>query len=368
MKKIIYIVIALVVLVGGYLMLGKKSAVEETGPIKIGAILNLTGTFANQGENSQKGIKMAIEEINANGGVLSRKLETNIQDNLGDSPSGAISAMHSLSAQNIRLIIGPNLTPSANVIAPLTEKENVVMIAPSVGSEKFAELSPRTFNVFPPNKFDSYSLAEYLYNEKGFRKIAIFGSQQEWEHDQAMFVQKRFEELGGKVTSVQLPTVDNQDLRSESLKIKNENPEAVVFTNYGETGIAAKRLKELKVSVPFYSVLLFEPKIAEASGALEGAVFVSTDTNDDNFTSKFKTKYGVAPGFPASQAYDAVYLIAKAITDSKSSDPASVTKALSKITKFSGASGEFTFDRDGNAHKKANFYVVKNSKAVPYLK
>ena len=296
---------------------------------------------------------------------MGRTLETNIQDNLGDSPSGAISAMHSLSAQNVRLIIGPNLTPSANVLAPLTEKENVVFIAPSVGSEKFAELSPRTFNVFPPNKFDSFALAEYLYNEKGFRKIAIFGSQQEWERDQALFVKTRFEQLGGTVTSVQLPTTDNSDLRSESLKIKNENPDAVVFTNYGETGIAAKRVRELKVSAPFYSVLLFEPKIAEASGALEGAVFVSTDTNDEKFNSKFKSKYNVAPGFPANQAYDAVYLIAKAIKDSGSTDPKVIASALSKIKSFKGSSGDFTFDSDGNAHKKVNFYVVKNGKTEP---
>ncbi len=368
MKKIIYIIIVILVLVGGYFLLNKKQKMTDSAPIKIGAILNLTGTFANQGENSQKAINLAIEEINANGGVSGKNLEAVIQDNLGDNPSGAISAMHNLSIQNVRLIIGPNLTPSANVLAPLTEKENVVMVAPSVGSEKFAELSPRTFNVFPPNKFDSFALAEYLYKEKGFRKIAIFGSQQEWERDQALFVQKRFEELGGKVTSVQLPTTDNQDLRSEALKIKNEAPEAVVFTNYGETGVAAKRVRELKVSASFYSVLLFEPKIAEAAGALEGAVFVSTDTNDDKFDSKFKAKYGVAPGFPASQAYDAVYLIVKAIKDSGSTDPKVVADTLSKIKSFNGSSGDFTFDADGNAHKKVNFYVVQNSKIMPLKK
>lgn len=369
MKKAIWIIVAILVL-GGIIWFGQtrsKSFVPGE-PVKIGAVLNLTGTFANQGENSQRGINMAIEEINAAGGILESNLEVSYQDNMGDNPSGAISAMRSLATQGVRLLIGPNLTPSANVLAPLTEKENVVMIAPSVGSEKFAEMSPRTFNVFPPNKFDSFALAEYLYNERGFRKIAVFGSQQEWEMDQANFVKQKFEELGGTVTSVQLPTVDNLDLRAESLKIKNENPDAVVFTNYGETGVAARRLRELQVKAPFFSVLLFEPKIAEAAGALEGTIFVSTDTMDENFNSKFEAKYGVAPGFPASQAYDAVYLLAKAITDSKSIDPKYVADALSDIKEFKGASGDFTFDKDGNANKKALYYKVENNKIIPLVK
>ena len=58
MKKIIYIVIAVVVLVGGYVLINKKNSTKDTGPIKIGAVLNMTGTFANQGENSQKGINL----------------------------------------------------------------------------------------------------------------------------------------------------------------------------------------------------------------------------------------------------------------------------------------------------------------------
>lgn len=365
--KIIIGIIAIALIIWGVsAIFGNENKSVSDKPIKIGAVLNLTGTFANQGENSKKGIDMAIQEINDSGGVLGSKLEIVYQDNLGDSPSGAISAINNLTIQNINLIIGPNLTPSANVLAPLAEGKDIVMIAPSVGSEKFAEMSPRTFNVFPPNKFDSFALAEYLYQIQGFRRIAIFGSQQEWEMGQANFVKQRFEELGGKITSVQLPTVDNLDLRTESLKIKNEKPEAVVFTNYGQTGVAAKRLRELKTEAPFYSVLLFEPKIAEALGALEGTVFVSTDTMDLNFNTKFKAKYNISPGFPASQAYDAVYLIVKAIIDSKSTDPKAVADALSNIREFKGVSGDFTFDEDGNAHKQTIYYKVENDKIVPF--
>ncbi len=365
-KILILIIIVATIVLGFKFTKNPKQTGGKT--IQIGAVLNLTGTFADQGENSQRGMQIAIEEINNKGGVLDSKIKAVYQDNLGDNPSGAISAVHNLNIQNIRLIIGPNLTPSANVLAPLAEKENIVLIAPSVGSEKFVELSSRTFNIFPPSKFDSFALAEYLYSDKGFRKIAIFGSQQEWEMGQALFVKQRFEELGGQVTSVQLPTVDNLDLRLESLKIKDGNPDAIVFTNYGETAVAARRLRELKVQAPFFSLPLFEEKITAAAGALEGTIFVSTDTMNEEFNAKFESKYKKAPGFPASQAYDAVYLMAKAINDSQSTDPKVIAEALSKIKEFKGASGDFTFDKDRNAHKKVNYYEVKNSKVMPLVK
>ncbi len=368
MNKKIWIglgVVIIVVVLAIVLSEGKEVPVED---IKMGAILNMTGTFADQGQNSQRGIDMAIGEINAAGGVLGKKITLDLQDNGGDNPKGALDALYNLTQKETFLIIGPNLTPSANVVAPVVEKSNAVMIAPSVGSEKFAELSPRTFNVFPANKFDSFALAEYLYNVKGFKKIAIFGSRQEWEQDQANFVKQKFEELGGTVTSIQLPTVDNLDLKAESLKIKSSNPEAVVFTNYGETGVAAKRLREVGVKTPFYSVLLFGTQIAAADGALEDTVFITTDTVDESFNTKFKNLYQKDPGFPANQAYDAVYLLAKAVKDAKSTDPAAVAMALRNIKEYKGSSGDMTFDADGNAHKPALYYQVKNGKIVPFLK
>lgn len=338
----------------------------DVSDIKLGAILNMTGTFADQGQNSQRGIDMAVNEINAAGGVLGKKITFDLQDNGGDNPKGALDALYNLTQKGTFLIIGPNLTPSANVVAPVVEKANAVMIAPSVGSEKFAELSSRTFNVFPANKFDSYALAEYLYNTKGFRKIAIFGSQQEWERDQANFVKQKFEELGGVVTSLQLPTVDNLDLKTESLKIKSSNPEAVVFTNYGETGVAARKLREVGVTSPFFSVLLFGTQIETAQGALEGTVFITTDTVDEKFNTKFKEIYQKEPGFPANQAYDATYLLMEAVKNAKSTDPVAVTKALKDIKEYKGSSGNMTFDADGNAHKSALYYQVKEGKIIPF--
>lgn len=364
-KKVLWsvVVVVIIIIVAAVSMNKKAAQVTDTGDIKIGAILNLTGTFADQGENSRNGIILATEEINKAGGVMGRQITINFQDNQGDNPQGALTALNSLTAQSIRLIIGPNLTPSGNVVSPVLEKADAVMIAPSVGSEKFAEQSPRAFNVFPPNKFDSIALADYIY-KKGIKKIAIFGSQQEWESDQANFVKKEFEKIGGTVTSMQLPTVDNKDLKTEASKIKSSNPDAIVFTNYGETAVAARRLKSIGVNVPFFSVLLYDPQVADAQGALEGTIFVTTDTTNNAFNAKYKARFNKDQGITTMQAYDALNLMALAIKNAGSTDTKAVTKALSDIKIYDGASGNLSFDPDGNAHKPERFYQVKNNKFV----
>ncbi len=356
------IVLLLVALVSWRTYEGQK---QNFSTIKIGAILVMSGNYAVQGENSQKGIQLAVNDINERGGVLGRKIQVVYQDNPGDNPTTAISAFNGLIQQNIRLIIGPNLTPSSLALLPLVDPNDALLISPSVGDEKFGEGSKNTFDVWPPDRNTSFTLANYLY-QKGIRKIAIFGSEQSWEQQQANYVKQKFQELGGTVTDFELPQVDNLDLRTEALRIKVSNPEAVVFTDYGETSYAARRLRSLGVAVPFYSVLLDENGIQNAQGALEGAVFVTSYTPTQTFIDKFQSSYGVAPQFPADTAYDAMEILAAAIQKAGTTNTADVVNALNGIKSWNGASGNFSFDSYGDAAKQPAMFIVKGTSTVPY--
>lgn len=333
--------------------------------IQIGAILILSNENAIQGENSQKGIELAVREINAAGGVLGKQITVVYQDNRGDNPKEAVNAFYNLIHQNIHLVIGPNQTPSGSALAPLAVPNDALLLAPSIGSEKFAAESSNTFNVRPADQAATFGLAEYLYH-KGYKKIALFGSKQEWEEMQSRYFKQKFEELGGTITDMELPLVDNKDLKIESLKIKASNPEVIVFTNWGETSIAARRLHDLSVTTPFYSTVLDEPEIKNALGALEGTISVSTYGPRQDFIDKFKATYSVAPDFPADTAYDAVTVLAEAIRRAGSTKTSEVVKALNTIHQWNGASGDFTFDEAGNVTRPATFFIVKGDHSIPY--
>lgn len=364
-NKIIWIV-AIVIVGGGLLWMNNKKSPTTGEQIKIGAILGLSNSYLTPvAEDEKKAIDMAILEVNTEGGINGRNVEIVYEDQQGDNPQGAISAYYKLKSEGIGLIIGPDATPAAMALAPLVEKDKVVLFAATVGSEKFAPANEYTFDTWPADLENSLALGKYLYS-KGFRKIAILGSQQEWEKTQAEGVKKGFEDAGGKVVVTELPLPTNLDLRSEALKIKNANPEVVVFTNYGEIMVGSKRIRDTGATMPFYSVVFDDSQIEQAQGALEGTISISSISPSPEFTAKFKEKYGKAPQIGADSAYDAAKILFEAIKKAESTDPVLVKDELVKIKNWDGASGEMTFDEFGGAHKDPQFYIVNGNTIEHY--
>ncbi len=372
MKKNILAILLIFVLIaiGFYLQRHSTSGPAAVGlsgdTVKIGAILILSNSYAApNGEDQQRALNLAIEETNAQGGIDGKPVEVNYQDQNGDSPQWAVSALRALQSQGISLIIGPTFAPAASALAPIADKEKIVLISGSNGSEKFAPASEYTFLTRMADQQMSYDLAEYLY-KKGFRKIAILGSQQEWEKSQADFVAERFEKLGGTVAIKELPLTSNLDLRDEALKIKEANPETLVFTNYGEVMVAAQRMRTFGIKVPFYSVALGSERVEEANGTLEGTIYISSESPQSAFTEKFEKRYGTKPFTGSDAVYDAANILVAAIKKASSTDPERVKNELMNIKTWDGASGKLTFDQYGGAIKDPRFYVVKGGEILPY--
>lgn len=233
---------------------------SEPKTIKIGVIASMTGAYSNVGENSKKGIDLAVSEVNKKGGVLGRPVEVVYKEYPGEDQKVAVSAFYELTSSGVNLIIGPSLTSTGSALAPLTLPNNALLLSPAIGSEKFAEANENTFSVWPPDKAGVAKLAEFVF-AKGFRRVAVIGSQQEWERQMALYFKEDFEKLGGIITDIELPLTTDKDLRTQAIKIKESNPEAVIFTNYGETSYAAKRIREVGLDTPFFSVLLDESGI-----------------------------------------------------------------------------------------------------------
>ena len=367
MKKAQILLIIIVISVAGYFAtIGNGQNVEvenEKTPIKIGSILMLSGVGADYGESSKQGIDLAVKEINREGGILGRKIEVTHEGNKGDSSKDAVSAFLKLQAQGVKLIVGPNWTPSGLALAPMVTDTNAILISPSLGSEKFAEAHKNIFNIWPPDKNGTYALAEYMY-KKGHRRVAVLGSTQVWESDQAHFFKEKFKSLGGIVTVFELPSVENKDLQTEAVKMLQSKSDAVLLTNYGQMSVAAKRLRVVGSKVPLYAVLMDETTVEKANGALEGVEFVTFYSPTDTFKEKYKKEYGKDPRVSADTAYDVIYLIKKAIENAGTSNIEEVQKELSKIKTWSGASGDFKFDEQGGIIKNPYFYKVKDGDIV----
>jgi len=333
---------------------------EDT--IKVGAIFPLTGQASSDGNNAINGIKIAIKEINANGGLNGKKVELVAEDSNSDDSKTVISAYRSLKSRDIDLIIGPLYSPAGQALSPITCSDKSILIAPAIGIKGFtSEKCNYTFDMWPEDYINSRKFGDYIV-ESGYRKIAIIGSTQSWCNEQAEGVREGIIERNGEIVSYIIVDDSNKDFLTEIAKINNAKPDAVVFTNYFTMNIVAKKLREYGNDANFFTVLLNQKDIDNAAGAFENAISISSFTPIEEFSNKFEKEYGKTPGFPADTSYDSMMWLAKAMKETKSTDPTEIQKYLHTLKDYDGASGSLTFDGNGGITKEQKFYIVKNGK------
>jgi len=219
-------------------------------------------------------------------------------------------------------------------------------------------------SIWPHDFLLTEELGKLAYKE-GHRKIAVLGSQQVREQEQAYAVKRSFENAGGEVVSFQLPSANASEFSNEVQEIKTTNPEAVVLTlSTDPAGLAAKQLWEAGIRVQFYTVLLSRKALLADEGALEQAVAVTSFTPSQEFTNRFVRKYKKNPVCGSDTSYDVIMLLAQAMRETASTDPAVLKDYLNAMKKYEGVSGTLTFDGKGGVMKPFVTIVVKDNAIV----
>jgi len=318
---------------------------QNLEPIKIGSIGIYSGDGSAWGIAAKNGIDMAISDINAKGGVNGRMLVVDHQDDKGN-PANSINAFRNLvDIKNIKIIVGPTWSATGIPLIELANSSKVLMISPSLGKPEFNEQSKYLFNTWPHDYILSMNLADYVYN-KGYKKVAIIGAEELWVKDQTAAFIKRFTELGGTVVVTVEPIPTEKDVSADALKIKSADIDAIVSTTDGVLvgSLVAKRVRELGVSKPIYSITIDKDAIASAQGAYEGMEFLTFLNPSQEFKDKYFQQYGTTTDIGGPNAYDAVMLIAQAIEKTGSTDPTILADYLATIKEYDGVSGKLVSD------------------------
>lgn len=341
---------------------------QSNGVWKIGAVLCTSGACASYGVNSVRGAQIAIDEINASGGVLGKKVELVVQDtNEATSGSAAVSAYRQLRTdKSIQFYIGPSWSPAGLALAPIIAKEkDVVIMSPSIGVAEFHKTANNIFNARGSDEANSRKDADYVFAQ-GLRRAAIFSSQQPWESAQADFFEDEFKKLGGIVETRQEPLPTVGDVSAEVAQILSKKPEVVFLSSVVLLASAAKKLRQMGYAGPILASQIDPTRIAEAQGALEDAVFFSFKNPQDEFVRKFQERYSEPASLEAAISYDIVKVFSMAVTKAKTFEVSQVIREISAISTF-GASGVFSFDREGGAIREVAAFKVINSKLQPML-
>lgn len=349
--------------------------IDERGSIRIGALLSLSGNAAFFGDGELKAIQLAVEEENERGGIGKKRIELVVEDMGTLNTISAISALRKLvNIDDVDVIIGPTWDMPGVVL--VGEEEGVVMISPdnTEGVESGQSLE-YFFSAWHPQRAEMETLAEFA-EESGYRKIVIM-------RDENIFSQTVgngfIESARGRnitILDTFIAITGGMDFRTDLLKIKSLDADAVLFASAGEKprGPLVKQIKELGLDLVVLGIAATENSdfIDSYGKYAEGSVFYSYPrTNEDNleFLERFKDRYGSEPTGPAaSNAYDATKIIISAYRQGARN--ADDIKDILNEQKFPSITfGELEFDEKGFVSLESADIIIKtieNGEFVAY--
>ena len=337
---------------GGLLGGGNTGGDGETGPVKIGMVIPISGSSAPTGAYMQNGAQLAVDEINAAGGILGgRMLELMVEDEACDAQQSVAGANKAVSDGAV-VSVGGYCSGATLPTLPIFAAANIPMIIPAANSQDL--VNQGLSNVFMINgtgKQQSTAALTFM-KKSGYDTVALVDDNTSYSKDITTETQAQIEADGSVTvllnTSV---TAGESDYSAVVRDIMGANPALVYWTGYyQEGGLIINQLTNAgytgAIMVADGSV---DPSLAEiAGGGSEGVFATMTQTPDtlegaEDWIANYKAAFNADPGPYSTQSYDAVRLAAQAIEDAGNTDGDAIIAALEAIDGFDMFSGPLKF-------------------------
>ncbi len=342
-------------------------------PIKLGEIEPMTGKEAAFGQSAHRGIEMAVEEINAAGGVLGRPLALVLEDNQSKPGDTATVAKKLVSRDRVAAALSGGTSSGCLEAAPIFQAARVPFVATTATSPEVTEKRDYMFRTCFIDPFQGAVLARFALHTLKARRIAVITSvSTAYSVGLAKVFRERYTALGGEIVAEQKYTEGDKDFRAQLTAIRAANPDAIFSTGfYTEGALACLQARELGFSGPIFGGDGWEaPELIAIGGkAVEGCYYSSHYASDSSqpevreFVRKYRERYhGETPESMAPLAYDAVYIVAQAITRAGTTEGPKLRAALAATRDFPGVTGRTTIDPQRNASKSAVILVVKDGR------
>ncbi len=328
-------------------------------PFVIGALVSLTGVGETYGVPLSQSKLIAVEEINAAGGINGRMLKLIVEDSKCTA-NDAITAYQRLTdVEGIKIILGATCSGGTLGVAPLAERDGVVLLSPSSTSPDVTFAGDYIFRTAINSLQVGTDIGNTLWAD-GARKIVTITEATDYVEGVRRTAVAQFEKLGGAVIAAESYSSDVIDFRTLLTKLLNENPDAVLLGAQSELsgGTVVKQVRELGYDGPIYSEV-----VPTGSNALEIAGEAATGLravvpNPDLTTSvgsellaEYRSRYGVVAPWPWFQgsAYDGVYIAAECLRRTNDDQDADGFRDCLYELTWSGAIGDdYSFDENGD--------------------
>ncbi|MFH1156479.1 MAG: ABC transporter substrate-binding protein [Pseudomonadota bacterium] len=351
------------------------SQVAFAGEISVGSVTPLTGKLAVYGEGFQQAMLLAADEINAGGGIHGDTLKIVFEDNNSTS-NGSVSAIRKLiTIDKLPLIFGPAASSNFLAVCPIAEQNKTILFGAESAAAEITKCGSYVFRVFPSDLLQGIGVAG-LTESLGYKEVVLTYVNNDWGVGLAEVFKEKFTAAGGKIID-ELPHGEGKtDYRSEVMRMKSHSPKVIVNLTYIKEGATIlKQAYETGLKVQWLMGSASKsPKLVELAGEASEGVIGTYPTFSQDTPQYLAYKTAWEKKYPEKKTpifgeynYDMVKLTALALNSAKSYTAEDIREALVKVSQgYMGATGEKSFDENGDVGATYGRWTVKGGSIVDY--
>jgi branched-chain amino acid transport system substrate-binding protein len=363
-------------LIPGLMAITPTTIQAQAKPIKIGQIIPMTGEAAESGKYHKQGAEIAIDKINAAGGINGRKLTVVLEDDQTTNPGGVAALQKLLEDKEIPAILGSIRSTQVQAMLPTI---NEAKIPVAIGGTNYGLThsgSQWVFRFRPHDGMSAKVVAKFLVDELKLKKVAIIHASDAFGNGARDNLVPAVKTLGAEMVLDQGYDNQEKDFTGvvQALKKSGATGLSTYMTFGTDLGVLARQIKQLGVQVTWVG----SPSITGvdsrnlAGDSLYGTYgvtdfHVDASPTSQEFAKAYKAKFGQEPDLYAAWCYDAVLVFAEAMKKAPDLKPENLRKAILSIQKFPGAEGEYNFDSNGDGLD--HYHIVQNvNGTIKYFK
>lgn len=339
----------------------------------IGVSLPMTGPKALVGRNFKQGVELAVDEINAAGGVLGKPLKVVFEDDQGDNTNGAINAVNKImQVHQTPVMIGPHYSVTQMATQNVYCNGKVVSVTGATGVPVTNSGCNFVIRTRSNDNVQAKALIDYAQKElKAGEKIAVFYANDDFGKSGQARVVAQMAALGLKPVAVESHNPNDKDYSAQLAKLQKAGAELVILWAHDtDAALIVKQAKQFGLPFQFAGAVLSEEaflKLAgrSAEGAMSASYFVPTDPNPavQAFVKKYEERFKMAPDVWSATYYDATILAAKAINAAGSADVAKIRDAFNSV-KYDGLLAGYHCTPSGDCNNQVNIVEIKGGRPV----
>jgi len=371
MKKMLGAMVSVLMLA---LVLSGCSSTSEN--IKIGVNLELTGPVSVYGIPERKGMELALAQINEAGGVLGKQIEFIFYDNEYDNAKAVENAIKFATQDNVVAMLGPATSSPSLAVGAIAKEYEIVNFTPSATAAGVTmdgdAVNPWVYRASFIDPFQGLVVANFASNDLDATKaVVMYSDSSDYSVGLAESFTDKFEENGGEVVSTVTYTDVDNDFSAQLTRIADEDFDIIFVGDYAERGaLIVRQAREMGLDVPVLGPDGIDtPDFNDLAGGADNVndvYFVNhfsvllEDPKVVDFIEAYREMHGEDPNALSALAYDAVYMLVKAIELADSEDPQAIKEAFESFPEFSGVTGDSVFDEFNNPVKSAVMVELVN--------